>query len=196
MGLYDEMLRISNTAPTPQPPKHKVFISYHHANDQWDRDKFEKLFSDYYQVFITKSVQIGDIDPNLDVDSIRRKIREDYLGDSTVTVVLVGKQTWQRRHVDWEIGASIRQTKNSTRSGLLGILLPDHPDYGRDKYSRYNIPPRLYDNVKCGYSSLFDWSDDPNTVADWIETAFNRRSKVEPDNSYPSFKYNKSGERW
>ncbi len=44
-------------------PKHKVFISYHHANDQWDRDKFEKLFTGYHSIMISKSVQIGEINP-------------------------------------------------------------------------------------------------------------------------------------
>ena len=48
MGTLDELLR------TLYPPKHKVFVSYHHANDQWDRERFEKLFSEYYDIFISK----------------------------------------------------------------------------------------------------------------------------------------------
>ena len=44
---------------------HKVFTSYHHENDQWDRNKFETLFADYYGVLLVRSVQIGDIDPSL-----------------------------------------------------------------------------------------------------------------------------------
>lgn len=175
---------------------HKTFVSYHHENDQWDRDKFETLFAAHYGVFIAKSVQIGDIDPNLSVDSIRRKIREDYLGDSTVTVVLVGKETWKRKHVDWEIGATIRNTKLNPRSGLLGIILPDHPDYGRDQYDPYKVPPRLHHNAKCKYAAIYDWSDNPVSVAGWIEAAYQRRLAVDPDDSYPSYTYNKSGERW
>lgn len=178
------------------PTKHKVFISYHHANDQWDRDRFEKLFSSYYNVFISKSVQIGEISPFLKTDTIRQKIRDEYLRDSTVTVVLIGKETWKRKHVDWEIGASLRHTSLNSRSGLLGIFLPDHPDFGRDKYKPYIIPPRLHYSAKCGYAALHDWSDDPSIVADWIENAFNKRFKINPDNSFPSFINNKSGERW
>ncbi len=120
--------------------KHKVFISYHHDNDQWDRDRFDKLFSEYYDIFISKSVQIGEIDPYLKTETIRQKIRDEYLRDSTVTIVLIGKETWQRKHVDWEIGASIRDTRLNSRSGLLGIFLPDHPDFGKDKYNPYIIP--------------------------------------------------------
>ncbi|MBW7942020.1 MAG: TIR domain-containing protein [Candidatus Kuenenia stuttgartiensis] len=178
------------------PPKHKVFISYHHANDQWDRDRFENLFSNYYSVFISKSVQIGEISAFLKTDTIRQKIRDEYLRDSTVTVVLIGKETWKRKNVDWEIGASLRHTILNSRSGLLGIFLPDHPDFGRDKYIPYITPPRLHYCAKCGYATLHDWSDDPAIVSQWIEGAFNRRFKVDPDNSFPSFINNKSGERW
>ena len=46
-----------------------------------------------------------------------------------MTIVLIGPCTWQRKHVDWEIGASLRKTRKNSRCGLLGILLPNHPDY-------------------------------------------------------------------
>lgn len=177
-------------------PSHKVFISYHHYNDQWDKNRFENLFSNHYDVLISKAVQIGEIDPFLKTDTIRQKIRDEYLRDSTVTIVLIGKETWQRKHVDWEIGASIRNTSLNSRSGLLGIFLPDHPNFGQEKYNPYIIPPRLYYCAKCGYAKVYDWSDDPLIVKGWIEGAFNRRFNIEPDNSFPSFAYNKSGERW
>jgi len=191
MATLEEILRRSL-----QATRHKVFVSYHHLNDQWDREQFDQLFSEYYDIMISKSVQIGDIDPNLKTDTIRQKIRDEYLRDTTVTVVLIGKETWKRKHADWEIGASIRHTKLNPRSGLLGIFLPDHLDYGRDKYNPYIIPPRLHYNTKCGYAKLYHWSDKPAIVAQWIHEAFDRRSKIEPDNSYPSFIYNRSGERW
>lgn len=177
-------------------PKHKVFVSYHHNYDQWDREQFEKLFTGRFDVFISKSVGIGDINPYLKTDTIRQKIRDENLRDTTVTIVLIGKETWKRKHVDWEIGSSLRHTNLNSRSGLIGIFLPDHPDFGSDKYSRYRIPPRLYYNVKCGYATLHDWSDDPSLVANWIDKAFDRRFKQNPDNSYPSYKNNKSGRRW
>lgn len=176
--------------------RHKVFVSYHHANDQWDRDKFETLFSNYYGVMISKSVQIGEIDSFLPTERIRQKIRDDYLRDSTVTVVLIGKETWKRKHVDWEISSSIRNTKLNSRSGLVGIILPDHPDFGRDKYNPYIIPPRLHYNAKCGYAFLYEWSNDPKSVYTWINNAYDKRFKVQPDNSYPSFTNNRNGRGW
>ena len=94
-------------------PRHKVFVSYHHANDQNYRDFFERLFTDVHDIMISKSVQIGEIDPDLKTDTVRQKIRDNYLRDSTVTVVLIGEETWKRKHVDWEIGSSIRSTQNN-----------------------------------------------------------------------------------
>jgi len=79
--------------------RHKVFVSYHHENDERYKIIFEKMFGD---VYISKSVEIGDIDPNLKTETIRQKIRDEFLRDSSVTVVLVGKETWKRKHIDWE----------------------------------------------------------------------------------------------
>ena len=80
---------------------------------------------------VDESVEDGDIDPGLKVDTVRSRIRDEFIADATVTVVLVGRCTWQRKHVDWEIGSSLRDTKRNSRCGLLGILLPSHPDHGR-----------------------------------------------------------------
>lgn len=178
--------------------RHKVFVSYHHDNDQEYRDLFEGLFSNVHDIMVSKSVQIGDISPNLKVDTIRQKIRDEYLRDSTVTVVLIGEETWKRKHVDWEIGASIRNTEFNPRSGLLGILLPTYPRPAGEptKYLHYTIPPRLHDNIECDFAKIYNWSDNPDFVQQWIHEAFNRRKTVIPDNSYPSFVNNRSGERW
>jgi hypothetical protein len=191
--------------------RHKVFISYHHANDQHYRELFEGIFAaqsggknslaellygQSHGIFITQSVQIGEINPYLTTDTIRQQIRDEYLRDSTVTIVLVGAQTWQRKHVDWEIGSSIRDTLYNPRSGLLGILLPTYPYLLEKKYDQYTISPRLHYNIECGYAKLYHWSNDPRAVQQWIQEAFDRRLRIEPDNSYPNFINNKSSDGW
>lgn len=40
--------------------KHNVFISYHHANDQFYKDYLER-FNNIHNIFINKSVSIDDI---------------------------------------------------------------------------------------------------------------------------------------
>jgi hypothetical protein len=176
--------------------KHKVFISYHHANDEKYKQKFERMFANHYDILVSKAVQIGDIDPTLKVDTIRQKIRDEYLRDSTVTVVLIGKDTWRRKHIDWEIGASIRKTSYNSRSGLIGIFLPTHSDYDKEKFNPYIIPPRLYDNHICKFAKLYDWSDNPRDVQQWIHDAFEQRNRINPDNAFPNFKNNRKGEQW
>ena len=175
---------------------HKVFVSYHHENDQKYRNDFEELFHDDYQIFISKSVQIGDIDPNLKTDTVRQKIRNEYLSDSTVTVVLIGLETWKRKHIDWEISSSLRHTESNPRSGLIGILLPTHPSYNQKTCDPHTIPPRLYDNQKNGFAKIYDWSTKPISVQNMIHEAFIRRFEIIPDNSRDLYKNNRNGNKW
>lgn len=165
-------------------------------NDESYKTAFKKIFADIHDIIIPWDVEIGDIDPNLKTETIRQKIRDEYLKDSTVTVVLIGSQTWQRKHIDWEISSSIRDTQNNSRSGLLGIFLPTYSLTSDNKYNPNTIPPRLYDNAKCGFAKLYKWSNDPSEVQSWIHEAFERRVKVNPDNSYPLFVNNRTGNQW
>ena len=48
-------------------------------------------------------------------------IRENYISDTSVVVVLVGKNTYCRKHVDWEISAGLLNN-----AGLIGLALPSH----------------------------------------------------------------------
>ena len=172
--------------------RHKIFLSFHHANDEQYKRRFEQLFCNIYDAAVSRSVSDGDIDPYLPTETIRQKIRDNNLRDSTVTVVLIGKDTWKRKHVDWEISSSIRQTQYSSRSGLIGIILPTYPRLNTSKYNQYTIPPRLYHNIECGFASIYNWSEDPLQVSNWIHQAFLRRNQVNPDNSYPLFANNRS----
>lgn len=105
--------------------KHKVFISYHHANDQ---DYKESLLAWNIatggNIFINVSVDTGDIDTNLSDNVIRQKIRDEYLRDSTVTILLVGTETKHRKHIDWEIFSSMFDGQVNKKSGILIIQLP------------------------------------------------------------------------
>lgn len=180
--------------------RHKVFVSYHHEFDESYKKIFELRFGNAFGAIVPGSVNDGDIDPTLSTETIRQKIRDEYLRDTSVTVVLIGALTWQRKHVDWEIGSSIRDTKTNPRSGLLGILLPTydkhHNRVDRSKYIPRTIPPRLYDNIKSGFASIHNWSEDARAVQEWIHKAYLRKSQELPDNSRPSFGKNRTGSEW
>jgi hypothetical protein len=103
--------------------KHKVFISYHHSNDQWYKNELLRL-NGLYDIFIDSSVDIGEINDNLSDESIREIIRDEYLRDSTVTILLVGVETKRRKHIDWELYSSMYDGKVNKKSGILIINLP------------------------------------------------------------------------
>lgn len=176
--------------------RHKVFLSYHHGGDRSYKEDFLQRFR---HVIVDWSVREGDIPDGLPTDTVRQKIRDEFLRDSTVTIVLVGANTWQRKHVDWEIGSSLRRTEYSSRSGLLGILLPTYPAPALGQYSPYTIPPRLADNLgaSTSFAALYHWTTDAVAVQRWIHEAYVRRDRQpDPDNSFPSFATNRSGDRW
>ncbi len=175
--------------------RHNVFLSYYHQQDQGYKDKLILLMGND---IVDKSVNLGEIiDNNEPTEAVLQRIREDYIAQVSVTIVLIGRCTWQRKYVDWEIGISLRDTPTNPRCGLLGILLPNHPDYGSRQCSHRRIPPRLADNCYEGnaFASIYNWTDDPSEVRTWIHKAFLRRRKQpDPHNSLHPFGRNWSGD--
>ena len=175
-----------------QAPRHRVFISFHHE-DQRYKDSFVSMMGDN---IVDESVDIGDIPQNIAVETIRQDIRDNFIRNASVTIVLIGPGTWQRKHVDWEIGSSLRDSGHNPRCGLLGILLPNHPNFDTGEYNPRLIPPRLAKNCEGDdpYARIYNWTSQPNTVRDWIHTAFIRRRGTQPDNSLVQFANNRSGD--
>ena len=101
---------------------HKVFISFHDHDHEYKEGLIDS--NQRYSMFVDGSVDTGDIADGLPDTTIREKIRDEYLGDTSVTIVLVGRGTKGRKHVDWEIYSSMFDGKVNKRSGILAILLP------------------------------------------------------------------------
>src|SRR4051794_8917026 len=90
--------------------RRKCFISYHHA-DEAEVNDFIKVYDGMHDAFIARGIgeaMPGDVIDSTDTDYVMRRVRELYVGDSTVTLVMLGRCTWARRYVDWEIQASLR----------------------------------------------------------------------------------------
>ena len=141
------------------------------------------------------------MDECLPLDEIRRITRDDHIADATVTIVLIGKCTWQRRHVDWEISASLTDRRNNGRCGVLGVLLPTHPDYGKsaDKRNPRLFPPRLACNIdgSDSFAVIYNWprSGISKRVLPKIHKAFLRRRKTPwPNNSLDLFAEDRKGD--
>ena len=166
--------------------RHKVFISYHHDLDEDWKSRFVRMMGDR---IVDKSIYVGEIvDTNYPTADTLRHIREEYISEATVAVVLVGPRTWQRKFVDWEIGAVLRDTEMNPRCGLIGILLPTHPNFGSPTYNPRLIPPRLADNCSgdSPFAKIVSWRgrSRANDVQSYIHSAFfSRRKQPDPDNS-------------
>ena len=182
----------------PKTKRHKVFISYYHQDDQERKDQFLRMMGDR---IVDRSVDIGDIiDAGSPVPDTLRQIREDHISEATVTVVLIGPCTWQRKYVDWEIGATLRDTDMNPRCGLLGILLPSHPDYEKTEHNLHLIPPRLADNLSGAdpFAYICRWQGNrqrqgADNLQHLIHQAFTRRKRQpDPHNSRSPFGHNRN----
>ncbi len=176
--------------------RHRVFISHHDADREFKK-RFIQMMGDF---IVDASVEEDDIDDtDLATETIRREIRDGYIRQASVTIVLIGPGTWQRMHVDWEIHSSIRHTDYNQRCGLLGIWLPNHPDYCSEEYNERLIPPRLWDNCQGDdpYALLHDWPKKRprrrERVRQWIDDAFKRRRSVSPNSGRPLLQGNVGG---
>ena len=184
---------------TTEVPRHKVFISYHHEGDQEYKNRLA-------QALVHKSVDMSVLQDDIQedgipLDEISRIIRDGHIADATVTIVLIGKCAWQRKHVDWEISASLIDRRNNRRCGLLGLLLPTHPDYRKspDERNHHLIPPRLADNIRGQdpFADIYDWPKNGlgRKIAPKIHAAFQRRNRQpDPDNSRRLFGENRRGD--
>ncbi len=157
--------------------RRKVFISYHH-DDQGEVDDFIETFDDEQNVFIGRGVGVGmgqDIINSDDTDYVMQRIRELYLKDSTVTVVLIGQCTWARRYVDWEIQASLRHGETVIPNGLLGVILPsvDSEVLAAPERLGINLKGR---NQEEGYARWIWYPQEAELLVRYIEDAFSART--------------------
>lgn len=108
---------------------HKCFISFKTENTNYK----ETIQNDLDVDMVDKS--LNEPITSDDEDYIMRKIREDYLSDSTVTIHLIGKQSSEnnpfqnQKFIKRELQASLYNGENNTKNGILGVVLPDMYDY-------------------------------------------------------------------
>ena len=111
--------------------KHKSFISFKKEDEKY-KIEIQSWEEDGKVDMIDKSLDTPIDSEN--EDYIMRKIREDYLSDSTVTIFLIGKHSaetlgWdEQRYIKRELQSSLYNGDGNTRNGILGIVLPEMYD--------------------------------------------------------------------
>ncbi|MGS4718264.1 TIR domain-containing protein [Citrobacter farmeri] len=151
--------------------KHKVFISYHHANDQWYKNELEKM-NDVFDIFVNRSVSLGDIDEEEEPQKIREIIRDEYLRDTSALILLVGTETKNRKHVDWELYSSMRDSPRNGKSGIFIINLPStgtnniRASHGENEKNEFhpNITEWITINDRTTYKEIYPYM--PERVID------------------------------
>ena len=152
-----------------------VFISFYHKNEKY-KNYLESVLKD---LSINQSVHDGDIKADNADEYIRHLIQEKHLKDTTVLIVLVGPNTKNRKHVDWEISGALNYKVGNRYAGILALHLPNHPDYGKKTYAPSLLPKRLLANLESGYAAIYDWTTDRCLLQQYIEDAFARRAYVD-----------------
>lgn len=193
---------------------HKVFISFHHDNDQCYKDELVRWGS-VNEIFIDGSVELGEIPDDWEPQQIREYIRDEHLKDTSVTILLVGTETKNRKHVDWELYSSMYNGKKNKKSGILVINLPSvncqyHTLCSQEEKSlilpevknwititdrteferRYPyMPARIIDNLlkKDVSISVINWDDlsSPDKLTLLLDKAYNSRTSNDYDLSRP-----------
>jgi len=150
--------------------RRKVFISYFRG-DHVEVEAFVNWWGRMLDAFIPLIVGAcgNDVIKSENADYVIGKIRREQIADSTVTMVLMGKCTHSRRHVDWKTKASLAQGEDRTPNGLLGIVLPSNGGGAP-------LPPRFAANWQAGnqggYARYYIAPKTPDKMRAWIEDAF------------------------
>ncbi len=139
--------------------KRKVFISYHHKGEQKVVDDFVEKFSDDYDVFTDSS--LSDAADSDDAEYLNDVCRDAIKGTS-VSIVMVGKQTGCRKFVDWEIRYTLH-----LEHGLVAISRPNLAD------GDACLPKRVSDNRKSGYAKWYKYPSSASSLKSVIDEAYN-----------------------
>jgi hypothetical protein len=145
----------------------RVFFSFHYERDIWRANVVRNsgVVEDYASAGFQDASLWEEAKKKGDAD-VKKLIDNGLLGTS-VTVVLIGAETSQRKFVDYEIEKSIARG-----NGLLGVYISGIKDQNGDTDIQGSAPQRLiYQGAPCQY-----W--DRTKFGEWVETAY---KKAHPD---------------
>lgn len=108
--------------------RHKCFISFKKEDERYKKEI--QRWCDASKVdMIDKSLNNAIDSEN--PDYVMRKIREDYLSDSTVTIFLIGTHSAEvlgreeQQYIKRELQASLYNGEGNSRNAILGVVLPE-----------------------------------------------------------------------
>jgi hypothetical protein len=142
----------------------KTFFSFHYQRDIWRVNVVRN------SGVVIGTAAAGFKDASLweeakkKGDAVIKKMIDDALIGTTVTVVLIGAKTAGRKYINYEIQKSIERG-----NGILGIHIHNIKDQSENTDDKGDVPKKLVDG---GYK-VYNWPFDSEKFAKWVEDAFN-----------------------
>lgn len=145
----------------------RVFFSFHYERDIWRTNVVRN------SGIVEGNAAAGFHDASLweeakkKGDAEVKKLIDKGLIGTSVTVVLIGAQTAQRKFVDYEIEQSIARG-----NGLLGIYISGIKDSNGNTDTQGPAPARL---IQVG-APCYTW--DRSKFGDWVEAAYKKAHPI------------------
>lgn len=155
----------------------RVFFSFHYERDAWRAGQVRNS-----NVISDKSIETSDFIDSAKWEEVKRggdesikKWIADQLNGTSVTVVLIGAKTSERKWIKYEIDESLKKG-----NGLLGIRIHNIKDQNQQTDAMGKNPfENLYfdrDGRKVYLSEIYqtyDWVNDNGreNLGNWIEKA-------------------------
>jgi hypothetical protein len=154
----------------------RVFFSFHYERDIWRANVVRNSWmthddresSGFWDASLWEEAKLKG-------DSAIKRMIDNGIYNTSVTVVLIGAQTAERKYVQYEIQRSVE-----TGKGLLGIYIHRIKDRsnqiilrGSNPFDQFTIQQNDRLHRLSDYCLTYDWvSDDGYTnIGDWVEDA-------------------------
>ena len=141
----------------------KVFFSFHYQRDLWRANVVRN------SAFVDGIAAAGFQDASLWEETKRKgetaikKLIDDGLNESSVTVVLVGALTASRRYVSYEIEQSLARG-----NGILGIRIESI----KDQFGATDAPGPIPVALERSGAPLYAW--EYGRLGEWVEAAYQK----------------------
>lgn len=153
--------------------KPKIFISYHRADRKY-KDKILEILDEYgYRYFC--------VDEEESFNGWNHQHIADYIcsemEDCKVLLCIVGRKTFRRPHVDWEIHTALKGGVGE-RKGIVAVMLENRQDSKKD-IDYETFPTKLQENLD--YIVLEQFASIESQIDSAVDCALeNRNDKYIP----------------
>lgn len=119
----------------------KVFLSYHRADEKY-RNKIEEMLK-------KNKIQYYAVSQNVNFDGKNHQHIKDiinkHMEDCDVVICIVGRDTYSRPHVDWELHEALKGDYHY-RKGIVAVMLETRDDR-KNNIDFATFPNRLQENI-------------------------------------------------